>query len=383
VSAPSELIPVQSVVAIAYERGVPYYNFVRDYTGDGRDDILVVGFTEALIAIQKENYEWVEETLRVRPQMDIQSFDIGRLMGDSEHPMYRVAYYVPVVYSIDNNSDGLADLVINYRRKVQVFNQNDKGFSTQPDKTYKIELYKESEDGGGGGRGRNGPMGPANHVFQDLDGDGKMDIVSNQAKGNIASMKSRAALYWGKDGSADRNQPSVEFKCDNTVMAIFIHDLNKDGLMDIILPSMDLSVWTAGKVLVTGGFDVKWNMFLQGPDHKFNTTPDRNFITTLKFDMSKFELAGGIPNVFGDFNGDGYPDQAVGEEDNVLHITLRGGDGETMSVEEKIVVPVSIFNRAIDMNGDNLSDLVIHYDDRSQYVSEFHIFLNNGDWSEQ
>jgi hypothetical protein len=380
VSAPRELMPVQSVVATAYERGVPYYNFVRDYTGDGKDDVLVVGFTEALIAIQKEGYEWVEETLRVRPQMDIQSFDIGRLMGDSEHPMYRVAYYVPVVYSIDNNSDGRVDLVINYRRAVDVFNQNAQGFSAQPDKKYKIELMKEGETGGGG-RGRGGPMGPANLVFTDLDGDGKMDVIANQAKGNIASMKSRAALYWGNDGSADKNQPSQDFTCENTVMAIFVRDINKDGAMDIILPSMDLSVWTAGKVLVTGGFDVKWNIFLQKPDHSFATSPDRMFITNLKFDMSKFELAGGIPNVFGDFNGDGYPDQAVGEEDNVLHLTLRGQDGEPMPIEEKITVPVSMFNRAIDMNNDKLSDLVIHYDDRSQYVSEFHIFLNTGNWN--
>jgi hypothetical protein len=369
-----ELFPVQSLVAIAYDRGVPYYNFVRDYTGDGKDDILVVGFSETLLARQKGDYEWIEEKLRLRPSMSIESFDIGRLMGDSEHPMYRVSYFVPQVFTEDYNGDKLPDLIVSGRRGIDVFLQSPKGFSSQPAKSAKIALYTDTGD-------RPGRSNPLSLTIRDLDGDGKAEVIANQSKGNLGSMQSRAVMFWGKDGSLDRGQPSLEFKCPHTITSVFIRDVNKDGLLDIIMPDMDLSAWTAGKAIVTGGFTVTWNFFLQKADRSFAAEPDRSFTTDLKFNIGKFELENGIPNVFGDFNGDGYPDQAVGESKDTLLISLRDQNGQLMGIDERVTVPVSMFNRALDVNRDGLSDLVIHYDERSEINHEFHILLNQGPWT--
>ena len=41
----SRVLSAQSIVAIASPKEAPYYNFVWDYTGDGKDDIMVCGFT--------------------------------------------------------------------------------------------------------------------------------------------------------------------------------------------------------------------------------------------------------------------------------------------------------------------------------------------------
>jgi len=288
--------------------------------------------------------------------------------------MFRVAYYVPQVSVADTNNDGLPDLVINYNAKVQVYTQNPQGFSVEPTQVYNLEIMKKAEKG-------RGNHNPPYYAFADIDNDGRMDVLATQSQGNFTNLRSRTVLYWGKGQDLAENKPSFEFQNEDTVMSLFIRDVNQDGLLDLIMPTMNLGAWTAGKVLVTGGITVKWNFFLQQPGHQFNTVPDRFFTTELKFNIAKFQLDSGIPNVFGDFNGDGFADEAVGVDKNLLVVNLRDGNGELMGVEERIAIPSSMFNRAIDLNHDGLSDIVIHYEDQSEYVSEFHIFLNRGPWT--
>ncbi|HUT53401.1 MAG TPA: VCBS repeat-containing protein [bacterium] len=374
VGALKSLFPAPSMVAIAYERGVPYYNFVRDYTGDGKDDALVVGFARSLFAKQTAPGEFAIQELRLRPRMDIQAFDVGKLLGDSESPMFRVAYYAPQVNILDTNNDGLTDLVVNFESRVLVFTQNAQGFSIEPAQVYDLKLMADED------RHRPGRNRP-NFAFADLDRDGRMDVLATQSQGGLANMTSRTVLYWGNGDDLAKNQPSQEFKLDNTVMSIFVRDVNNDKLPDLIMPTMNLGAWTAGKVLITGGLTVTWNIFLQRPGHKFNNAPDRSFNTDLKFNISKFQLDSGIPNVFGDFNGDGFPDEAVGADKDLLVVNLRDQNGQLMGIEERIAIPSSMFNRAIDLNRDGKSDIVINYEEESDYASEFHILINRGSWS--
>lgn len=374
VGALKDLFPAPSMVAIAYERGVPYYNFVRDYTGDGKDDVLVVGFAKTVFAKQTAPGEFVRQELKLRPRMDIQAFDVGKLLGDSESPMFRVAYYAPQINILDTNADKLTDLVINFGAKVLVFTQNAQGFSTQPAQAYNLKLLEEQEQRR---ENRNRP----NFAFADLDQDGRMDVIASQSHGGLSNRTSRTALYWGKGNDLSKNKPSQEFKMENTVMSVFVRDVNNDRLLDLIIPTMNLGAWMAGKVLITGGITVTWNIFLQQPGHKFNTAPDRSFNTDLKFNISKFQLDSGIPNVFGDFNGDGFPDEAVGADKDLLVVNLRDGNGQLMGIQESIAIPSSMFNRAIDLNRDGKSDIVINYEEESDYASEFHILMNRGSWS--
>lgn len=376
VSALKELFPAQSMVAFAYERGVPYYSFSRDYSGDGRDDILVVGFYEALYSKQKENHQFGRQKLDLRPRMSIMAWDMGKLLGGDDIPALQVVYHAPKVYSYDTNADGLPDLIMTSLNKIQVFLQNAQGFSPAPAKTYNIQIMKDLKSK------RRQDQYP-NFAFNDFDRDGRADMVATQTWGNIGSLKSRTLLFWGRDNSVDKNIPSVEFQIPNTVMGVFIRDVNKDGLLDLIMPAMDWGAWSAGKALITSGIPVHWNFFIQSKDHNFKPTPDRTFITSLKFNITKFRLDNGIPNIFGDYNGDGCLDQSVGEEKGVLTVSLRDCDGKLMGVDEKITIPVSLFNRAIDINNDGLSDILIHYEDDSDYSSEFHVLMNVGPWTKK
>lgn len=371
-----ELFPAQSVVAFAYERGVPYYSLARDYTGSGKDDLLVVGFYDALFAKQKDNYQFSQQKIHLRPRMSIQSFDMGKLLGSDDVPNFQVVYHVPRVYSADTNSDGLPDLIVTSLNKIQYFLQNAQGFTQEPAKSFSIDIIKDTKSK------RRQDQYP-NFAFNDLDKDGRVDVIASQITGNIGNMKSRTLLFWGRDNKIEKNIPSVEFSMPNPAMGIFIKDANKDGLLDIIFPTMDWGAWAAGKAIITSGIPVHWNFFLQTKDHNFHAIPDRSFSTELKFNITKLKLDNGIPNIFGDYNGDGCLDQSVGEEKGILTINLRDCEGKLTGIEEKITIPVSLFNRAGDLNNDGLTDIIIHYEDDSEYAGELHVFMNVGPWTKK
>ncbi len=369
-----EIIPVQSVVAIASERHAPYYNFARDYTGDGRDDILVCGFHETLIARQEKNYKFSIQKVNLKPDIEIFAFDIKELMKSPENPFFRVAYSVPQIFSEDYNADGLIDLLVSFRSKVFIFAQDKNGFSADPVKIYRIKLFPDES--------QSRQQGPPNIEFADLDRDGRVDILAHQTSGRVGHMESRNLLFWGKSANIEKGLPDMEFYTENTVIGgAFILDVNGDGLLDLMMPTYEIGVWSTGKILITGEITVDWAYFLQSTEHHFNQSPDRLITTNLKFNVRKFRLESGIPNVIGDFNGDGYPDQALGEEENILGITLRDKEGVPLDMTERINIPVSMFNRVVDLNKDGLSDIVIYYQDRPEYTGDLHILLNRGPWT--
>lgn len=373
VSGLKEFLPAQSVVAIPSKREIPYYNFVWDYTGDGRDDVLVCGFYDTLFARQEDGYEFSTRKINLRPDIDIIAFDISALMVSPEHPIFRVSYQAPQVYSSDYNADGLPDLIANFRDDILIFEQGAEGFSRDPVRSYHIELFEEQKEQ------MRGP--PTQFDFEDIDGDSRVDMVAHNITGRIGAMKSRSVLFWGKSDNIAKGKPDIEFETEHTVMAkIIIWDVNGDGHFDLIMPTYDISAWNLGKILVTGEITVEWVYFLQREDHTFPQVPDRIITTDMKVNVLKFRLESGIPNVVADFNGDGFPDQAIGESEKVLLVTLRDQNGQLMQISERVEVPVAMFFRGVDLNMDGLSDIIMYYIENEERSGEVRVLMNRGNW---
>jgi len=374
VTGHEKLMSCQSVVAIPYEQDVPYFNFVRDLNGDGYDDVIISGFYEAVLALGAADYRFREQKLHFRPGIDVDSFEFSGMLGAEDNPVFRVAYYVPSIYSKDYNADGKPDIIVDYRGDIRIFEQVEGGtFKSQPARHYRIKVFEKDETPS---NRRSFP----NIRFEDLDGDGRVDILANQATGRIGKFRSRTILFRGDSDNVLRGVPDLEFTADKTMVSVYVQDVNNDGLPDLNVPTIDLSPWTAGKALITGDFTITGAYFLQKEDRTFNTRPDRTIPTNVEFSLTKFRLESGLPNLFGDFNGDGYPDHLLGEDDNTLAITLRDKEGQPVKVVDRLSVPVSIVQRVQDLNKDGYSDIMVHYREREDFLSEIHVFINKGDW---
>jgi FG-GAP-like repeat len=371
-----KIFSTQSVVTIPFELSVPYYNFVRDYTGDGKDDILVCGFYDTALAEQKENYTFNQHILQFRPGIEINTWDTQFLAPDQEHPIMRASYYVPRIFSEDYDGDGVVDLIANFRGEVFVFRQKDNKFEPEPYLHFKIRVFEKFI-------GRKDSKNHPNLEFSDLDGDGMADIISRQARGEFGEIETKVMIYFGKNKGAVKNIPDVEFYWKSLVFAVFINDVNNDGMPDLVMPSFDLTAWTVSKAFITNQLTVEWLYFIQNPDRTFNDKPDRIVPMELIYNISKLKLESGIPNVFGDFNGDGTPDLLLGKNKDTYILSLQDNEGGSFNVEEKIEIPVSVITRASDLNSDGMSDLIIFYDRHAEYSSEFRILINKGGWGEK
>jgi len=155
--------------------------------------------------------------------------------------------------------------------------------------------------------------------------------------------------------------------------------VNQNGRPDLIMAVYNLSAFGVGRALLTGDVKLEWAYFLQRPDGSYNDKPDRMSSTDLKFSLKNLRLESGVPNIVGDFNGDGVPDQVVGENENTLLITLRDRHGNELG-KERVTVPVSLVNRVADLNGNGRSDFIISYPEDSDRVGEFRILMNVGPW---
>ncbi|MFO8056852.1 MAG: FG-GAP and VCBS repeat-containing protein [bacterium] len=370
-----KMFDIQSVVAIAYHQEVPYYNFVRDYTGNGRDDMVACGFYDATVFRQKEGYEWSSQKINLRPDMRINSFDMNEIMDKKKDPFLRVSYRVPQLVARDYNGDGLVDLIASFEDGFQIYGNKGETYTRDPVKKYSMELIPYEK----GSRDRR--RDNVNINYTDLDGDGRMDVLANHINGQVTNLKSKTALFWGKSDNIEKGKPDIEFETEHPVMGSPLPmDVNKDGRKDLLLPTFNMSAWSVGKAIFTGDVHLQWAYFLQTPERSFNTKPDYVRTTGLKLSVTKFRMTSGLPNIIGDFNGDGYPDLALGEKENLFKVTILDKQGHPTELVEEIQMPVSMINRVEDFDSNGRSDLLIYYPQKPEYASEFRVLINKGPW---
>ncbi len=370
-----KMFDIQSVVAIAYNKEVPYYNFVRDYTGDGRDDMIICGFYNATVFRQKDGYQWSSQKINLRPNMRINSFDMSEIMSEKKNPFLRVSYRVPKLYARDYNGDGLPDLVAGFQKGFQVHENKGEVYSVEPVKKHNMELISR-EEGDMDHRRDN-----VNIVYADLDEDGLMDVLATHINGQVTDIKSRTALFWGKSNNIDKGKPDIEFETSHPVMGRAMPmDVNKDGRTDLIMPTYNMSAWSVGKAIFSGDVNLEWAYFLQKEDKSFNKTPDYTRTTGLKLSITKFRMTSGLPNIIGDFNGDGYPDLAVGANEELFKVTILDKKGKPTDLVEEIELPVSMINRVEDFDANGRSDILIYYPRNPDYSGIFRVLINKGPW---
>ncbi len=372
----TQLVDVQSVAALASPTMLPDYDFVRDLNRDGRDDIIVFQFTQALVYFPDEQGPGQPHPISLRPRLDIFSFGNLQSGVSNQQQTLRIAYFLPKVHLGDFDGDERVDLLVVRGRDVSVFLQQPDGtFSGEPAQSFRVNVFPIKEES----KYRN-RSNPPNLAWEDLDQDGKVDLVTHYTIGNFGKMKSKFQLYWGRTGSIGSGKPDMEVTTENTSFDVYIVDVNKDGLVDLVVPTVDIGVLLIGKILFTGDVEVEWLYYLQKPDRSFSTEQDFTSSTNLQFDLEKLELEGGIPSIFGDFNGDGYPDQALGKTNNELVVTIKDSQGKATGVKESLYLPVSMMPLVKDFNHDGKSDLILNYWDDADHIGQLRILTNIGPW---
>lgn len=221
----------------------------------------------------------------------------------------------------------------------------------------------------------------------DLNGDGALDIL------HVVAGRGEAHLFLGAPGSRSvfptvgkPRPPDDTKKIDGYIPNYWVRDLDGDGRQDLLLS-------TVGKLTVIGGLqifltrqvDIQLMAFLNRPGGRYPREPDfvRAFTVPLSMYATRDELeidTPFFPCVDGDFNRDGRKDLVIKHAPTALAVypgTPHGVFGEAPIVElpidalyDKTTVQVA------DLNGDGVSDLVLHHVDWDTMFHDVEIFLS-------
>jgi hypothetical protein len=204
----------------------------------------------------------------------------------------------------DHNGDGRMDLFFFSRERVSVFwSREGGGFGSQPDVQRRFKLLTQKERRGSGTHLRG--------ATADFDGDGRSDLFFNKTVGGIANMKNQITIFLATPaGFGDSSVFTINSKGYGA--SVRAEDVDADGRIDIIRPSVEMGLMAMTQVLIRGKLDVDFLVHLNK-----KKLPEIQAVSviesTFKIDFnSNQELSGPYPLFGEDFNQDKKPDVLLG-----------------------------------------------------------------------
>lgn len=368
-----ELLAADSLLGVyPSERSIPLIDFVRDWNEDGIDEVAVFRFDGLSIFSRDSSGVFSNEN---RLSIDLRT-GIGRIrsLGEKEQVAGLYASYsFPAMKLMDYDANGRRDLYTTREDRLVVYLHEAGGYFTAVpsyDKFFDVRTQKEKIEG----------IAELETIIYDLDDDGYSDaIVTKQTAKGLSNFRGVINIYRGGPGGYS-TEPDQVIISEGTASAVaFIMDVNGDDRLDLILPSVKISISAIIRFLITRSIPINFNIFLLNDDNRFSDRPDFTKEVKFKIDFSGDSDTQAM-DLEGDYNGDKRKDFAFGTDEDELSIFLGvpGDDDRLFSRKPVAKVKVSAFGELLspDLNGDGYSDMIIYYPQSKDKKGAVQVLIN-------
>jgi len=372
----THLVNARPFTAFADEDALPYYDFLQDWNADGKDELLLLEFSRSLI-FPAGDHGLSTEGQEVMLQAKVMISMGGPERIFQEHHSLRAFYMMPQLNSADYDGDGLVDLVGSYHAELSIFRQlPDRTFSREPAWELQLNLPEPPPKEG---KKQRGEQNPPLILVADVNRDGKMDVIASQLVGGFGDLKSQTFIYYGDTGSLQKNKWDQAIVVEQAGSFPLLRDLDGDGSLDLIIPYVSIDILSIAKMILTTSLDVRFRMYVLGNKKRYPDLPTAEESTSIKINFRELTVEGGVPNVDGDFDGDGRNDVVVGRNVKELQVLAGTGLGSFSQQPLAIIpVPAPLFPQVADLNADGLADIAISYIPFTDNDHQVYVFLNNG-----
>lgn len=374
VQQPQTLFKVESIFMASDRKTVRRWDFVRDFNGDGADDVFVQQFLQATLFLrQPGTNDWRENTLPLRTQARVYGyFDPRFSVGHKSDALYSTPY----ILLEDFNMDGHRDLLGIYKDSLVVFPALESGtFSAENHFNTPLD-FGEIWTGAKIQRTHLDDKSEKRYLMRikDLNNDGLLDIVSTRlsTRESLINPKSEVRIHFGRKSEANgaagvffQQQPDQIIRPDGSMMVLDILDINNDQRDDLVIPSVNIGVAQIIKMLVTRSVSIEAAHYLMRDDSRYPEKPDGTNTLNVKFSF-KGGAASPVYEI-ADFNNDGLLDVLSSSDEERLLI-YWGEQGKLIqnSAGEKFAIQLpqdGTLVRARDLNNDQRADVIIAHDD--------------------
>ncbi|UTW55991.1 FG-GAP-like repeat-containing protein [Kordiimonas sp. SCSIO 12610] len=344
-------------------------DFARDVSGDEVADILIPGFDGYRLFTLNQVGGFREQLLNMQVEMRIGGAN-PRFAGGSAPRFSRFPSY-----SFDINFDGRDDLVFLKDQDFISFFQKEDGTFEEDATNIPLGLrvtgnsWVEQIKANERYADQTNLVETSIHVIEDLNGDDIVDIMTETD--NAAGVFNRRTSYSIHPGRNDGGklafdaEPTSTFEVKGLRYQTRHVDLDNDGNTDFGAASVKIGIGKIIGALISGSTDATLSFFKHGSDGRFSEKPIYTKGVPVKFNLSSGNTS--IPFVeLADVTGDGLEDLLLNDKQKGIKI-YRGQNEKRVFARkaEKIAVEMPASGNRInvvDLNGDDESDLIIHFD---------------------
>lgn len=263
-------------------------------------------------------------------------------------------YFLPVIEFCDYDGDGVEDIFIIDDRDVSIFAGNlQGGFEKDPIDRPCDKLWPEAR----------GDDTDFNVQVRDLNRDGLADLIVSQNRGGIKNLESNIRIYLCEIREGYNETPSFSRNVSNSAGMAYLHDLNNDGRIDIVIPALKIGITALMKMLILNRLDLALDVYLQAAGGRYPDEPSLSTSISALVDLDTGNISFGENiAVTGDFNGDNLSDFLIETGDGTLDIyfgTIGTALARSPGWSYKLPKPSSIM--AADCDNDGFSEILAFY----------------------
>lgn len=347
-----------------------WWSYPQDVDGNGLDDLIVPTPDAYKLFFQTTPGVYGKVlTFRPRGTREADRDVAGPLKG---YLTFRKTLPRMLVKDFDGAPGVGPDLICQVDGRFQFFLQDiDHEFTPQPSGEFDLSFWKMER--------KKNTVESYTMLFEDLDGNGSLDMVVSYTEGEIGlfeSISTRILVYMGQFGKPYLPKPQQQIRIAGISISPILADIDGDGKLDLVVSSFRTDLMQGLRKALLDNFRITYYVYKWNPRRgAFAETPD--ITEDITVDTKLIEKgSSGVPLVRfdGDFDGDGKRDMLVIEEglDNQSRLKVQRGQeavgllGKEFSVDEYILRSIEPPRGIdlVDLNGDGKADYVLRYNGR-------------------
>jgi hypothetical protein len=356
------------------KRSIPLINFVRDWNGDGIEEVAVFKFEGLSIYLPDAEGGYVSEN-RILIELDTGMGSDYRHSRDDRTQGLHAMFGFPDLRLVDYDNDGRIDLIATTEDRVIVYRQQPDGrFSETPDADVHFDVRTKKE--------KLEDLAHLETEIADINSDGYADaVITKQTSKGLSNFRGVISIYFGREGGFSVDPDQVIISEGTASARTFLRDVNGDDRLDLVLPSIKISVTSIIRWLITRNIPINFNIFLLDEEGSYSDRPDFTKEVKFKIDWSG-ESDTQAMDLEGDYNGDRRSDFvfATSEDELSVYLGIPPGGDRLFSKKPVSKVEADAFGELFspDLNGDDYSDMIIYYPNSKERKGMIQVLMNRG-----